>query len=156
MHGARRRGNCVAGHPPVDAGRSLPPGLDGAQRLALGRGMDGQAIGRSTEGAYAPLVPVYATAESVAGPLSAVRLLAAASSLVLSLAVWFVARGALGSVWGLIVTSIVIPASALAEPTLRGLSAAIRARSRHHRSLGGLPLSQSTVRHFRSADLADI
>ena len=99
----------------------FPPGLDGAQRLALGRGMDGQAIGRSTEGAYAPLVPVLAaTAEFVAGPLSAVRLLAAASSLVLSLAVWFVARGALGSVWGLIVTSIVIPASALAEPTLFG------------------------------------
>src|SRR5918995_3146669 len=100
---------------------SFPPGLDGAQWLALGRGMDGQAIGRSTEGAYAPLVPVLAaTAEFVAGPLSAVRLLAAASSLVLSLAVWFVARGALGSVWGLIVTAIVIPASALAEPMLFG------------------------------------
>src|SRR5215207_7865942 len=63
---------------------SFPSGLDGAQWLALGRGLDGHAIGRSTEGAYAPLVPVLAaTAEFVAGPLSAVRLLAAASSLVL-------------------------------------------------------------------------
>lgn len=99
----------------------LPPGLDGAQWLALGRGLDGQAIGRSTEGAYAPLVPVLAAiAESIAGPLPAVRLLAAASGLAVSLAVWFVARSALGPVWGLAITAIVIPASALAEPMLFG------------------------------------
>ena len=99
----------------------FPPGLDGAQWLALGRGLDGQAMGRSTEGAYAPLAPVLATiAESIAGPLLAVRLLAAASGLALSLAVWFVARRALGSIWGLAVTAIVIPASALAEPMFFG------------------------------------
>jgi hypothetical protein len=100
---------------------SFPPGLDGAQWLALGRGLDGQAIGRSTDGAYAPLAPLLATiAESIAGPLFAVRLLAVASGLAVSLAVWFVARGALGPVWGLVVTAIVIPASALAEPMLFG------------------------------------
>src|SRR5215203_5456361 len=38
----------------------FPPGLDGAQWLALGRGLDGQASGQSTDGAYAPLVPVLA------------------------------------------------------------------------------------------------
>jgi hypothetical protein len=100
---------------------SFPSGLDGAQWLALGRGLDGHAIGRSTDGAYAPLVPVLAAiAESIAGPLFAVRLLAAASGLAVSLAVWFVARGAVGSVWGLVVTAIVIPASALGEPMLFG------------------------------------
>ena len=100
---------------------SFPPGLDGAQWLALGRGLDGQTLGRSTEGAYAPLAPILAAiAESITGPLLAVRLLAAVSGLAVSLAVWFVARGALGSVWGLAVTAIVIPASALAEPTLFG------------------------------------
>jgi hypothetical protein len=98
-----------------------PPGLDGAQWLALGRGLDGQAIGRSTEGAYAPLAPALsALAESIVGPLLAVRLLAAASGLAVSLAVWFVARGALGPVWALVVTAIVTPASALAEPLLFG------------------------------------
>src|SRR5918998_2749731 len=98
-----------------------PPGLDGAQWLALGRGLDGQTIGRSTEGAYAPLAPVLAAiAESIAGPLLAVRLLAAASGLAVSLAIWFVARGALGPLWGLAVSAIVIPASALVEPMLFG------------------------------------
>src|SRR5215211_879041 len=90
-------------------------------RLALGRGLDGQAIGRSTEGAYAPLAPVLAAIiESITGPLLAVRLLAAASGLAVSLSIWFVARSALGPVWGLAVTAIVIPASALAEPALFG------------------------------------
>ena len=98
-----------------------PPGLDGAQWLALGRGLDGQAIGRSTEGAYAPLTPILAAiGESIAGPLPAVRFLAAASGLAVSLAIWFVARGALGPVGGLAITAIVIPASALAEPVLFG------------------------------------
>src|SRR5215216_3847158 len=98
-----------------------PPGLDGAQWLALGHGLDGQAIGRSTEGAYAPLTPILAAiAESISSPLTAVRLLAAASGLAVSLAIWFVARGALGPIWGLAVTAILIPASALAEPMLFG------------------------------------
>jgi hypothetical protein len=98
-----------------------PPGLDGAQWLALGRGIAGQAMGRSTEGAYAPLAPVLAAIiESTTGPLLAVRLLAAASGLAVSLAVWFVARSALRPVWGLVVTAIVIPASALSEPVLFG------------------------------------
>src|ERR671912_1218797 len=36
---------------------SFPPGLDGAQWLALGRGLNRQAIGRPTGRAYAPLTP---------------------------------------------------------------------------------------------------
>src|SRR5215204_6119963 len=91
-----------------------PPGLDGAQWLALGHGLDGQAIGRSTEGAYAPLTAILAAiAESISGPLPTVRFLAAASGLAVSLAIWFIARGALGPVGGLAITAIVIPASAL-------------------------------------------
>src|SRR5215213_7370672 len=87
----------------------FPPGLDGAQWLALGRGLDALSIGRSTEGAYAPLVPILAAiTEPIVGPLSALCLLAAASGLAVSLAVWFVARAALGPVWGLTVTAIVI------------------------------------------------
>ena len=98
---------------------SYPPGLDGAQWLALGRGLHG--FGRSTDGAYAPLAPVLATlTESVAGPLSAVRLLAVLSGLAISLAVWFAARDGLGVDWGLVVTAIVIPASALGEPIFFG------------------------------------
>ena len=96
-----------------------PPGLDGAQWLALGRGLHG--FGRSTDGAYAPLAPVLATLiECVAGPLSAVRLLAILSGLVISLGIWLAARDALGAFWGLAVTAIVVPASALGEPVLFG------------------------------------
>ena len=96
-----------------------PPGLDGAQWLALGRGLLG--YGRSTDGAYAPLGPILATiGESMAGPLDAIRLLAALSGLAVSLTVWLVARDLLGPVWGLIATAIVIPASALVEPALFG------------------------------------
>ena len=98
---------------------SYPPGLDGAQWLALGRGLHG--FGRSTDGAYAPLVPILATLmESIAGPLTTVRLLAALSGLAISLSVWFVARDSLGPVWGLISAAIVVPASALVEPILFG------------------------------------
>ena len=96
-----------------------PPGLDGAQWLALGRSLHG--YGRSTDGAYAPLVPILATlTESVVGPLSAVRLLAVLSGLVISLVVWLAAKDALGACWGLVVTAIVIPASALGEPVFFG------------------------------------
>ena len=96
-----------------------PPGLDGAQWLALGRGLHG--FGRSTDGAYAPLAPILAAiAESIAGPIFGIRLLAALSGLAVSLVVWFVARDALGPFWGLAITAIVIPASALVEPVLFG------------------------------------
>lgn len=96
-----------------------PPGLDGAQWLALGRGLHG--IGRSTDGAYAPLVPLLATiGEGVFGPLAAVRLLAVGSGLAVALASWLLASEALGPVWGLVAAGIAIPASALAEPSLYG------------------------------------
>jgi hypothetical protein len=96
-----------------------PPGLDGAQWLAIGRGFHG--VGRSSSGAYAPLAPALATvAEAVVGPLPALRLLAVASTLALSGAIYLVARSTLGSLGSLVVTSLVVPASALAEPVLYG------------------------------------
>ena len=98
---------------------AYPPGLDGAQWLAIGRGFHG--FGRSTEGAYAPLVPLLATmADTVLGPLPTVRLLAASSVLVLSLAVWLAAKSLLGSSLALLVAALVLPASALAEPAFYG------------------------------------
>lgn len=98
---------------------TFPTGLDGAQWLALGRGLHG--FGRSTDGAYAPLVPVLTTlADALLGPLPAVRLIATASALALALSLWLVARAALGSCWGLVAAGIVLPASALAEPVLYG------------------------------------
>lgn len=97
----------------------FPPGLDGAQWIAIGRGFHG--VGRSSEGAYSPLVPLLATmADSLFGTLPAIRLLATLSGLVLSLAIWWVARFTLGPMWGLLATAVVIPASALAEPLLYG------------------------------------
>jgi len=97
----------------------FPPGLDGAQWIAIGRGFHG--VGRSSEGAYSPLVPFLATlADSLLGTLPAIRLLATLSGLVLSLAIWWVARFTLEPMWGLLATAIVIPASALAEPLLYG------------------------------------
>jgi hypothetical protein len=96
-----------------------PPGLDGAQWLAIGRGFHG--LGRSTDGAYAPLVPLLATIlESGLGPLPALRLLATLSCLGLGLAIWIVARATLGPRWGLAAAAILLPASALAEPLFYG------------------------------------
>ena len=96
-----------------------PPGLDGAQWLAIGRGFHG--LDRSTEGAYAPLVPLLATVlESDLGPLPALRLLATLSCLALSLAIWIVARATLGARWGLAAAAILLPATALAEPLFYG------------------------------------
>jgi hypothetical protein len=96
-----------------------PPGLDGAQWLAIGRGFHG--LGRSTDGAYAPLVPLLATIlESALGPLPALRLLATLSWLALSLAVWIVANAALGPRWGLAAAAMLLPATALAEPLYYG------------------------------------
>jgi hypothetical protein len=98
---------------------AYPTGLDGAQWLALGRGLHG--FGRSTDGAYAPLVPLLTTiAEALLGPLPAVRLVATACALALALAIWLVARGVLGPCWGLLAAAIVLPASALTEPVMYG------------------------------------
>jgi hypothetical protein len=98
---------------------AYPPGLDGAQWLALGRGFHG--IGRSTDGAYAPLTPFLATlAEALLGPLPALRFLALGSGLAVALAIWLLANDALGPLWGLLAASIVIPSSALAEPLMYG------------------------------------
>lgn len=96
-----------------------PPGLDGAQWLALGRGFHG--VGRSTDGAYAPLTPLLATmAEALLGPLPALRLLALGSGLAVALAIWLLAKNALGPRWGLLTAGVAIPASALAEPLMYG------------------------------------
>lgn len=96
-----------------------PPGLDGAQWLALGRGL--RDMGRSSQGAYAPLLPLLAAlANTAIGPLPALVLLATFSTLAISLAVWLTARAMLGSVWGLIAAALVVPSSALAEPVFYG------------------------------------
>jgi hypothetical protein len=96
-----------------------PPGLDGAQWVAIGRGL--HRYGRSTDGAYAPLVPVLATmGDAIAGPLPTIRVLAILSALAVAIAVWTVARAALGVGWGSLTAALVIPASALAEPVLYG------------------------------------
>ncbi|MCC7022172.1 MAG: hypothetical protein IT338_05060, partial [Thermomicrobiales bacterium] len=98
---------------------AYPTGLDGGQWLALGRGLHG--FGRATDGAYAPLVPLLTTlADALLGPLPAVRLIATASALALALAVWLVARAALGPCRGLLAAALVLPASALAEPVMYG------------------------------------
>jgi hypothetical protein len=97
----------------------FPPGLDGAQWLALGRGFHG--VGRSTDGAYAPLTPLLATmAEALLGPLAALRLLALGSGLAVALVIWLLAKDALGPRWGLLAAGLAIPASALAEPLMYG------------------------------------
>jgi hypothetical protein len=97
----------------------FPTGLDGAQWLALGRGYHG--FGRDTEGAYAPLAPLLATAlDGLLGPLPALRILATLSALAVTLSVWHVAHDALGAAWGLAVAALVVPASGLAEPVFYG------------------------------------
>ncbi len=98
----------------------FPPGLDGAQWIALGRGFRGS--GRASEGYYPPLVPAFAAVANALtdNPLAATRALAVAAFLTLSLAVWGVARAGLGPCWALLIAAVLIPASALAEPVMYG------------------------------------
>ena len=64
-----------------------PSGLDGGEWLAIGRGLLG-GVGRSTEGAYAPLVPItVASLARMIGEVDAVRAMAAGSLVAVLLAV---------------------------------------------------------------------
>ena len=73
---------------------AYPTGLDGAQWLALGRGLHG--FGRATGGVYAPLTPALATLlDAMTGPMLALRLLAALSGIAVGLAIWLTARARL-------------------------------------------------------------
>ena len=64
-----------------------PSGLDGGEWLAIGRGLLG-GVGRSTEGAYAPLVPItVAWLARMVGEVDAVRAMAAGSLVAVLLAV---------------------------------------------------------------------
>jgi hypothetical protein len=128
---------------------SYPPGLDGAQWIALGRGWHGP--GRSTEGAYAPLVPLLATAaDALLGPLPAIRLIAVLSGLSLGLAVWLAASTAVGPLWALPIVAIVIPASALAEPQFYG------GYPQQFALAAGIVAISATCRYLSMARLGDL
>jgi hypothetical protein len=96
-----------------------PSGPDGGQWLAFGRGLFGE--GRSTPGAYPPLVPFVVHAlQSVVGPMLALRLVAVASLLAVTIVVYAVAREALGSGLAAAVAATVGLSSALTEPAAFG------------------------------------
>ncbi|MBA3415624.1 MAG: hypothetical protein H0U10_10410, partial [Chloroflexia bacterium] len=98
----------------------LPPGLDGGQWLAIGRGLLG-GEGRSTPGAYAPLVPLMAA--SLAGlldPIAAVRLVALGSYLFVVVASAVAAGSMFGAISGAAVAAAVGSAGAVNEPLAFG------------------------------------
>jgi hypothetical protein len=97
-----------------------PTGLDGGQWLALGRGLLG-GIGRSTEGIYAPLVPLLsALARTALGPMAALRLVALLSYAAVLVAGVALARLELG--WPATITALLVAgsASAIVEPIAYG------------------------------------
>ncbi len=97
-----------------------PTGLDGGQWLALGRGYLG-GVGRSTDGVYAPLVPLLAGLASDAfGPLLALRLVAMLAFAAVLVAVVALARLGLG--WPAAITGLIVvgSASAIIEPIAYG------------------------------------
>lgn len=96
-----------------------PTGLDGGQWLALGRGIFGE--GRSTAGAYPPLIPfLTAVTRSFTDPSTALKLIAISSLLAVLVAVYLVARDGLGPWFGLAALATIGPASVLTEPTAFG------------------------------------
>lgn len=96
-----------------------PTGLDGGQWLALGRGLSGE--GRSSAGAYPPLIPVLAEGlRHLTDPVTALRLLAVGTLLAVLVAIFLVARDGLGPWFGLAALATVGQASALIEPTAFG------------------------------------
>lgn len=97
-----------------------PPGLDGGQWLALGRGLLGGG-GRSTDGAYAPLVPaLVAIAEPLVGPLPALRLVAILAFAAVVAALYLVARLGLRPWTALGVALLGAGSSAVGEPIAYG------------------------------------
>src|SRR5690606_11078933 len=96
-----------------------PTGLDGGQWLALGRGLFGE--GRSSAGAYPPLIPFLTEAlRNLTDPVTALRLIAIGSLLAVLVAIYLVARDGLGPWFGLAAVATIGQASALLEPTAFG------------------------------------
>ncbi len=97
----------------------LPTGLDGGQWLALGRGLFGD--GRSTAGAYPPLVPLLTELiGTVASPGVTLKLVAIGSLLAVLVSIYLLARDGLGPWLGLAVVATIGPASAVTEPVAFG------------------------------------
>nr|MBA2520787.1 glycosyltransferase family 39 protein [Chloroflexia bacterium] len=97
----------------------LPTGLDGGQWLALGRGLFGD--GRSTAGAYPPLVPLLTELiGSLTTPGTTLKLIAIGSLLATLVSIYLVARDRLGPWLGLAVVATIGPASAVTEPVAFG------------------------------------
>ena len=99
---------------------TLPPGLDGGQWLAIGRGLLG-GEGRSTPSAYAPLVPLLtASLAEVVGSPEAVRLVALGSYLLVVVAIASVAGSMFGGLAGAAIAAAMGSAGALNEPLAFG------------------------------------
>jgi hypothetical protein len=96
-----------------------PTGLDGGQWLALGRGLFSE--GRSSAGAYPPLVPFLThLLRSLTEPSTALKLMAVSSLVTVLIAIYLVARDGLGPWLGLAALATVGQASVLTEPTAFG------------------------------------
>ena len=95
-------------------------GLDGGQWLALGRGLLG-GQGRSTEGAYPPLVPLLVTAlRALVGPMAAARVVGIGSLALVMIAVYLAARGGSNPWFATMAAATVGMASVVAEPVAYG------------------------------------
>ncbi len=95
-------------------------GLDGGQWLALGRGLLG-GEGRSTDGAYPPLVPLLVTAmRTLVGPMVAARAVGIGSLALVMIAVYLAARGGSNPWFATMAAATVGMASVVAEPVAYG------------------------------------
>ncbi|HEU0114394.1 MAG TPA: hypothetical protein VFQ80_06950, partial [Thermomicrobiales bacterium] len=98
----------------------FPTGLDGGQWLALGRGLLG-GVGRSTQGVYAPLVPVLsALAAGAVGPALGLRLVAMLAYAAVLVAIAALARLELDWAPTIVALLVVGSASAVVEPLAYG------------------------------------
>ena len=94
-------------------------GLDAGQWFAIGRGLFGE--GRSTSGAYAPLVPLLLHAgRTVAEPMTVARVAAIASLAAVMGATYLVARGGMGTWFAAAAAATVGMAGVVAEPVAFG------------------------------------
>jgi len=95
-------------------------GLDGGQWLALGRGFLG-GHGRSTDGAYPPLVPLLvASMRALVGPMAAARAVGIGSLALVMIAVYLAARGGSNPWFATMAAATVGMASVVAEPVAYG------------------------------------
>jgi len=98
----------------------FPPGLDGGQWLAIGRGLLA-GEGRSTPGAYAPLVPVAtASLAEIVGSVDAVRLVALGSYALVVATIAVVVGAAFGGFVGAATAAAMGSSGALNEPLAFG------------------------------------